>query len=387
MEDVSAYLGLLRNHRRALHKIPELGENVPETCRYVREALVSCLPDEIQSFTGFGLRALFRAEGATRTIAFRADMDALPIREEADVPFRSQREGCMHACGHDGHMANLLALAQWIADHRAEIKVNVVLIFEPAEETTGGAKPLIDAGALRDPQVSRIYGLHLMPDVPKGKIAVCPGPVMASTSELNFVIHGMASHGAMPHLGKDAITAAAHLITLLNSAVARTVDPCREAVITIGRVEAGTQRNILADTARLYGICRTFSDEVYRGLEGQILSICDGVSKAFGVSAQFTRGVYYPCTVNDPEETGRVIRLLGDRYQHAVPRMTADDFSYFQLEVPGVYVFCGCRDEVHQSALHTPSFGFDETALLPGLGLFADLILDASLEEENHGDF
>lgn len=387
MEDVREYLEVLQTYRRALHEIPELGEILTETHRYVREALVSCLPDEIREFAGYGLRAVFRADGAKRTIAFRADMDALPMEEEADVVFRSRHAGCMHACGHDGHMANLLALAHWIADHRDRIKINVVLIFEPAEETTGGAKPLIDAGVLVEPQVSRIYGLHLMPDIPKGNMAVCSGPIMASTSELNFTIRGVSSHGAMPHLGKDAITAAAHLITLLNSAVARTVDPCQEAVITIGRIEAGTQRNILADTAKLFGICRTFSNDVYRGLECQIHSICDGVSKAFGVKVEFERGVYYPCTVNDPLETERVIHILKNLYQPAIPRMTADDFSYYQMEVPGVYVFCGCKDEQHQSALHTPTFGFDESALLPGLGLFASLILDASLEEKQNGHF
>ena len=385
MTDVSNYLDLLRLHRRALHRIPELGEDLPKTSRYLKAALSDCGADEVQSYFGSGLRALFRAKGAKETIAFRADMDALPIEECEGLPFRSEHPGRMHACGHDGHMANLLTLARWIADHRERIRVNVALIFEPAEETDGGAKPMIEEGVLKNPDVGRIYGLHMMPDVPKGKLAVCSGPIMASTSELNFTVLGLASHGATPHLGRDAVTAAAHLITLLNSLVARCVDPCREAVITIGRVEAGVQRNILADTARLYGICRTFSDEVYSSLEKRIAAVCQGVSDAFDVEVNFGRGAYYPCTSTDPGETDRVIRLLGGGVQPAIPKMTADDFSFFQREAPGVYIFCGCMDGRYRSALHTPTFGFDEAALLPGLGLFADLILDASRKEDENG--
>ncbi len=387
MTDVNGYLELLRAHRQALHRIPELSGELPKTHQYIRDALSSCKPDEIKNFAGFGLRALFITQGADKTIAFRADMDALPIREDTGLPFCSEHEGCMHACGHDGHMANLLALARWISDNRESLSVNIALIFEPAEETYGGAKPMIEEGVLHLPDISRIYGIHLMPDVPKGKIAVCSGPIMASTCELNFTVSGIASHGATPHLGRDAISAAAHLITLLNSAVARCVDPCKEAVVTIGRIEAGTQRNILADTAKLYGICRTFSNEVYRNLEKRILSICKGVSEAFSVEVEFGRGAYYPCAVNDPAETERIIRILRDQYIPAVPKMTADDFSFFQQEVPGVYVFCGCQDERYQSALHTPTFGFDEQALLPGLGLFTELILDASREVETNGIF
>ena len=357
MEDAYVYAGLLREHRQALHRIPELGKKLPKTKQYALEVLKSCGPDEILEFPDSGLRALFKSKHASRTIAFRADMDALPILEETDTPFRSQHEGCMHACGHDGHMANLLALARWIADHRNSIRVNVALIFQPAEETTGGAKPLIDAGVLQNPDVSRIYALHLMPDIPKGMLAVCSGPIMASTCELNFTIHGKASHGAAPHLGKDAVTAAAHLILMLNSAVARTVDPREEAVITIGQIEAGTQRNILADTARLFGICRTFSNEVYVGLEKQMLSVCKGISEACGVQVEFGRGVYYPCTVNNKVETERVIRLMGECCMPAIPKMTAEDFSYYLQKIPGAYVFCGCMDEQHKSALHTPVFG------------------------------
>ena len=366
------YADLLRAHRRALHEIPELGDDLPETQAYVLRALQACGPDRIDTY-GSGVRAVFLKEGAGRTVAFRSDMDALPIAEPEGCAFRSRHDGRMHACGHDGHMANLLTLARWIPEHRDAVRNNVVLIFQPAEETTGGAKRLIEAGVLRDPDVQAIYGMHMMPDVPKGRIAVSAGPVMAETCELNFSILGKASHGAAPHLGRDAIAAAAHLVCAIQTVVSRCVDPREEAVITIGKIRAGTQRNIVADTAELEGICRTFSNEVFERLEQRLIHICGGLSDAFGVRATLARGVFYPCTVNDPGETERVVRLLGDVRLPAVPRMTAEDFSYYQLEVPGVFVFCGCRDERYGSDLHTPEFGFGEEALLPGLALFASL--------------
>ena len=367
-------LMLLKMHRRALHQIPELGFEVYKTRQYILDALQAYAPDEICTFAGTGIRTIFRCREAKRTIAFRSDMDALPIAESNAVPYRSKHDGKMHACGHDGHIANLLTLAAWIAENRERIHCNVVLLFEPAEETTGGAKPMIEEGALRDPNVDVIYGMHMMPDVPKGKVAVCPGPIMAQTSELNFTIKGRAAHGAYPHLGRDAVCAMAHLIVLLQTLVARTVDPCKEALITIGKIEAGTQRNVIADCARLEGICRTFSNEVYDGLEKRIYNACAAVEQAFDVQVEFTRGVYYPCTCNDEKETARIIALLGDHYTPAIPRMTAEDFSFYQLEVPGVFVFCGCMDENHNSPLHSSSFDFDEESLFPGFMLFVRIL-------------
>lgn len=371
---ISEYEEIVRKHRRALHKIPEIGFSEHKTHAYLMEQLAKLEPDEIRVFAGTGIRAVFRGNGKGRVIAFRSDIDALPVKEETGCDFASEHEGFMHACGHDGHMAALLTFAQWISDNRQKLADDVVLLFQPAEETIGGAKPMVEQGALENPHVDVVYGMHVMPDVPKGKIATCPGPLMAQTCEMDIIIHGKSAHGATPHLGCDAITAMGHLITLMQTSVARCVDPCQQALVTIGRVHAGDQRNIIANKAVLEGIIRTYSNEVYDGLEKRIRDDLRAVEAAFGVETELIKRVYYPCVNNDAAEVERVRALLGDRFMLAKPKMTAEDFSFYQLSVPGVFVFCGVMDEAHTSPLHASTFDFDETALLPGIALFAGLV-------------
>lgn len=372
--DLSSYLDQLRMHRRALHQIPEIGEQEHKTQAYLMKYLEALAPDDLRIFADTGLRAVFRGNGTGRVVAFRSDIDALPVKEETGCAYASLHEGCMHACGHDGHMANLLTFASYIAQNRSKLIDDVVLLFQPAEETVGGSKRMIDEGALENPHVDVIYGMHLMPDIPKGKVAACAGPIMAQTCEMDFVIHGRSAHGATPHLGRDAITAMGHLLTLFQTTVARSVDPCQQALITIGKVRAGEQRNILASTAQMEGIVRTFSNKVYEGLESRIRADLAGIEAAFDVETEFIKRVYYPCVENDPDEFERVREMLGSRFLQAKPRMTAEDFSYYQLSVPGVFVFCGCMDEKYHAPLHASTFDFDEEALLPGLELFASLV-------------
>lgn len=372
--EAQGYLEQLRAHRRALHRIPEVGEAEHKTHAYLMQALGRLAPDDLRVFAGTGIRAVFRGNGRGRVLAFRADIDALPVREQTGCSFASTHEGVMHACGHDGHMANLLTFAQWLHDHRDRLVDDVVLLFQPAEETVGGAKRMIDEGALENPHADVIYGMHMMPDVPLGKIACCAGPIMAQTCEMDFVIHGKSAHGATPHLGTDAIMAMGHLLTLFQTTVARSVDPCQQALLTIGKVRAGEQRNILADRAEMQGIARTFSNKVYAQLEARIIDDLRGIEAAFGVRTEFIKHVFYPCVENDAAEFERVRAILGGRFLPAKPRMIAEDFSYYQLSVPGVFVFCGCMDETHTAPLHAATFDFDERALLPGLALFASLV-------------
>ena len=374
IEEMKDYLEQLRRHRRALHQIPEIGEEEFKTQAYLLGELELLRPDDLRVFADTGVRAVFRGNGTGRVLAFRSDIDALPVTEETGCSYASKHSGFMHACGHDGHMANLLCFAQWLSEHRAELADDVVLLFQPAEETVGGAKRMIDEGALENPHVDVIYGMHMMPDIPKGKIACCAGPIMAQTCEMDFVIYGKSAHGATPHLGTDAVTAMGHLLTLFQTTVARCVDPCQQALLTIGKVSAGTQRNILAEQAQMEGIVRTFSNKVYEGLEARIRADLQGIEAAFGVTTEFIKRVYYPCVENDPVEFQRVKEVLGDIFMQAKPRMTAEDFSYYQLSVPGVFVFCGCKDDDHQAPLHASTFDFDEEALLPGLALFTQLV-------------
>ena len=372
--EAQRYLDTLRTHRRALHGIPEPGYAEEKTHAYLMEHLRALEPDELRTFAVTGIRAVFRGNGTGRVVAFRADIDALPVTEATGCPFASTHPGYMHACGHDGHMANLLTLAHWLRDHRDTLADDVVLLFQPAEETVGGAKRMIEEGALENPHVDVVYGMHMMPDVPKGKIAACAGPIMAQTSEINFIVRGQAAHGATPHLGTDAITATAHMLTLFQSTVARTVDPSQPAVLTVGKIAGGRQRNILAEEVVMEGIVRTFSNDVYDHLEARIRGDMKAVEMAFGVTTEMDKRVFYPCVNNDEAEFERVKALLGERFVQAKPRTTAEDFSFYQLHVPGVFVFCGCMDEKHSAPLHANTFDFDETALVPGLALFAGLI-------------
>lgn len=372
--EVFGYIDQLRAHRRVLHQIPEIGEKEYKTQAYILNHLKSLRTDDLRVFADTGVRAVFMGNGRGRTVAFRADIDALPVKEETGCCYASSHEGYMHACGHDGHMANLLTFASWLDANKEALIDNVVLLFQPAEETVGGAKRMIDEGALEHPHVDVIYGMHMMPDIPKGKLAACAGPIMAQTCEMDFVIHGRSAHGATPHLGVDAISAMGHLLTLFQTTVARSVDPCQQALITIGKVRAGEQRNILASHAEMEGIVRTFSNKVYEDLEQRIRDDLKGIEASFGVTTEFIKRVYYPCVENDEAEFERVKAAAADRFMQAKPRMTAEDFSYYQLSVPGVFVFCGCGDEEHQAPLHASAFDFDEEALLPGLALFASLV-------------
>ncbi|MBQ7886470.1 MAG: amidohydrolase [Clostridia bacterium] len=374
IDEMRVYLDQLRRHRQALHRIPEVGENEFKTQAYLLGQLEALKPDDLRIFADTGVRAVFRGNGQGRVLAFRSDIDALPVKEETGCSYASEHPGFMHACGHDGHMANLLVFAQWLSEHKEALIDDVVLLFQPAEETVGGAKRMIDEGALENPHVDVIYGMHMMPDVPKGKISCCAGPIMAQTCEMDFVIHGKSAHGATPHLGTDAITAMGHLLALFQTTVARCVDPCQQALLTIGKVSAGTQRNILAERAQMEGIVRTFSNKVYEGLEERIRADLKGIEAAFGVTTEFIKRVYYPCVDNDPSEFERVREILGDAFVQEKPRMTAEDFSYYQLSVPGVFVFCGCMDEAHKAPLHASTFDFDEESLLPGLALFTELV-------------
>lgn len=374
IDEMRVYLDQLKEHRRALHRIPEVGESEYKTQTYLMRQLEKNRPDDLRVFADTGIRAVFKGNGQGRVVAFRSDIDALPVTEETGCSYASEHPGYMHACGHDGHMANLLVFAQWLSEHRDVLVDDVVLLFQPAEETVGGADRMVREGALENPHVDVIYGMHMMPDVPKGKISTCAGPLMAQTCEMDFIIHGKSAHGATPHLGTDVITAMGHLLTLFQTTVARCVDPCKQALLTIGKVSAGTQRNIIANQAKLEGIVRTLSNQVYENLEERIRADLQGIDAAFGVQTEFIKRVYYPCVENDPAEFERVKAILGDTFVQEKPRMTAEDFSFYQLSVPGVFVFCGCMDEMHHAPLHASTFDFDEEALLPGLALFAALV-------------
>lgn len=366
--EISSFKQEITEIRRKLHEIPEIAYGEFKTKDFILKYLQSLQPDRIDQIANTGVKAVFYAPSAKNTVAFRADIDALPVPEENECGFKSRHEGVMHACGHDGHMAMLLMLGKYISTKRKSLKKHVVLLFQPAEETTGGAEMMIADGALQNPAVDEIYGMHLWPDIPAGKIGLKSGAVMARMCDLNIEISGRGAHGAKPHLGIDAIVAAGQLIGMLQTVISRSLDPYERAVITVGRIEGGTARNIIPEKVTLEGTIRTFKDSVFENARSRIEDLLKGLETAFGVETRYFETMSYPPVVNSEELTEKAARLFDKEDLFAVkPIMISEDFSYFQQKVPGLYIFLGIADKTHSEPLHSSTFDFDEQVLLYGV--------------------
>jgi amidohydrolase len=373
-EEAQSLLEELKRVRRELHRIPETAYTERQTGDYIVRYLEKLKPDKIERMAETGVRAVFMAERPEKTLAFRADMDALPIPEETACAFASQHEGAMHACGHDAHMAMVLCLASLISGHRENLKHNIVLLFQPAEETIGGAAAMIKEGALKDPDVDEIYGMHLWPDIEAGRIGLKAGAVMARMCDLNIEISGRGAHGAKPHLGIDALVAAAHFINMLQTIVSRSVDPYERAVITVGKIEGGTARNVICEKVRMEGTIRTFKDSVFENAKNRMQDILRGLETAFGVETEYTESMDYPPVVNPEALVSKAQGILdGADVAQVKPIMVSEDFSYFQRAVPGLFLFLGVADESHREPLHSSTFDFDERVMLNGLEAFKRL--------------
>lgn len=362
--------------RQALHRIPETGFDLFKTHAFVMEQLESCGPDRLETLATTGIKAVFLSPGAQETIALRADMDGIPTSELTEAPYASTHPGSMHGCGHDGHMTMLLLAARLIRANREKLTKNVVLLFQPAEEGKGGARIMIQEGALEHPHVDRIYGMHVWPTVTAGKVGVRWGPMMAQTCEFDMLVHGKSAHGASPQMGVDAIVCAAELITVLQTAITRNVDPHQDVLLTIGKIQGGVAHNVIADEVKLSGTLRVFSPAVYDQLRQRVGSMVQGLSMATGAKFEFKELMHYPC-VNNPRP------LVEDFYTYldsmedvelVEPVMAAEDFAYYQQSIPGLFVFLGIQAGKNQQPLHNCKFDFDEENLLLGVELYARLI-------------
>ena len=362
--------------RRSLHAQPELGTKEEKTHDFLARELEHLGVDELHTYYGTGLRAVIRAKAPARTLAFRADMDALPISEQTGRDFASQTPGVMHACGHDGHMAALLGLAQLIQALGRPQDANVVLLFQPDEEGEGGAARMIAQGALKDPDVDEVYGFHLMPDLQEGLVAVSQGPMMALTNEFDIKITGASAHGATPHMGADALTAAAYLITQMQTIVSRRVDPGQMAALTIGRMEAGQVRNALAAQAHLEGIMRAYDERTHDKMRATIREMLAGLEKSFDVKTAYIQKCYYPPVINPAPNARKIREAAGKRAVEATPKLTAEDFSFYQQAVPGAYFFLGTRsgEKGFLAPLHAPRFDFDEAVLQVAQAVYLRLL-------------
>ncbi len=362
--------------RRQLHRDPELSFHEQRTSQFVADTLAGFGGLEVSRPTPTSVVARLVGEAKGRVLAMRADMDALPIHEANDHAFVSRTPGVMHACGHDGHTAMLLGAARVLAARRDQLHGEVRFIFQHAEELPpGGAQEMVDAGVLDG--VDLVIGAHLWLPLPFGEVSVKSGPLMASPDNFRIVIEGAGGHAAMPHITVDSIAVAAQVITNLQHVVARAVDPLASAVVSVTRIAGGTAYNVIPGSVELEGTVRTFDPALRDRVPELMERVIAGVTAAHGARYQFRVERGYHPVVNSDEATDllrrAVTRALGrDALSEAVPTMGGEDFSAYQLKVPGAFFFIGARNEeqgiVHPH--HHERFDLDERALDYGTRIF-----------------
>jgi amidohydrolase len=365
--------------RRDFHQHPELNYAVHRTAGLVAERLRAFGCDEVA--TGIGQTGVVgvirgRTGGSGRVVGLRADMDALPIEEATAVPYRSTVPGKMHACGHDGHTAMLLGAAKYLAETR-NFDGTAVVIFQPAEEGGAGGAAMVRDGLMERFGVQEVYGLHNKPGLPLGSFAIRPGPIMAAADRFSIAIEGRGGHAAQPQECIDTVLVAAHVITALQSIVARNADPVGSAVISVTTMRAGDAFNVIPQTATLTGTVRTLAEPLRALCEERIGAVASGIAAAFGARARTTYDRGYPVTDNHPEQAAFMADIAAevagaDGIDRAVdPMMGAEDFSYMLERRPGAYIFLGTGEG---AGLHHPAYDFNDAAAPYGVSLWARLI-------------
>jgi amidohydrolase len=363
----------LESLRRDFHRHPELAFNEVRTAAIVAEHLSSAGLRVRTGVATTGVVGILAGGRPGPTVLVRADIDGLPINEATGAVYASERPGVMHACGHDGHTAVAVVVAELLAVRRADMPGTLVFAFQPAEEVAGGAQPMIDAGIMSDPPVDAVVGLHLWNDLPVGTVAVRQGPAFASMDEIVIHVEGRGGHGAIPHKAADPIVAAAHIVCALQTIVSRETSPLESAVVTIGTIHAGTAFNIIPTGVEMRGTVRAFSDEVRDRTLRRIGEIAAGTAVALGTTATLDVRVGCPVVVNDAAVTDAVrsvaVQAVGDgSVVEMTPTMGSDDVAYFLQRAPGCYFLVGSSNRARKldGAHHHPSFDFDEDALVVG---------------------
>lgn len=337
----------VRGIRREIHQHPELSEQESRTSRLVSERLSDLGIEYTSGIAGHGVVGVIRGRNPMHAVGIRADMDALPIAELTDLPFRSVNEGVMHACGHDLHTAILIGSAMILSRMKEMLPGSVKLFFQPAEETIGGARQMIEAGCLAKPAVSSVIGLHVDPTLSVGAVELIPGPVNAASCEFTAKVTGIASHGAHPDQGIDALLPACAMVTSLQSIITRQMDPAEPALITVGKFSGGTKANTLADVVTFTGIIRTLSLSKREFVKQSLQRVCERTAEAFGASCELIFNDSYPPLIND----GRLYDIMKRVAEKTLgaehvrigrrPSLGSDDFAYFCHQARGLYFNIG----------------------------------------------
>lgn len=370
--------------RRDLHVHPETAFAEHRTASIVAERLRRLGYAVHEGIGRTGVVGVLTGARPGRTVMLRADMDALPVAEENEHSYRSQIQGVMHACGHDGHVAILLGAAALVAARREELAGTLCLVFQPAEEGAGGAKAMLDDGLFERFGIERAYGLHLSTKYPTGVLGFRAGPMYASRDSIEIDILGVGGHGSAPHDAVDPIYAAASFITSVQQVISRQIDPLEPAVVTIGSIHAGTIHNVIPRTCRMLGTVRAFSEGVRDAMAERIERVLRSCCDASGAEYRFTYFDRYPVTSNDPDQTqyagGLARATFGDaRVVEATQLMGAEDFSFYAQRVPACFYTLGCRGGPETSRPHHSSlFDFDEACLPTGVAMMTALALDAA---------
>ena len=376
---VAAIADEIAGWRRDFHEHPELRYEERRTARKVAETLKTVGVDEIA--TGIGRTGVVgvirgRSDRSGRVIGLRADMDALPIEEATDVPYRSKTPGVMHACGHDGHTAMLLGAAKYLAETR-NFDGTAVVIFQPAEEGGAGAKAMIEDGLLDRWNIQEVYGMHNLPGLPIGQFAIRPGPLMAAADRIRIEVEGRGAHAARPHESVDTVLVACAIVQAVQSIVSRNVDPLDAAVVSITMVQAGFTDNVIPQTALLVGTARTLRPEIRDLVERRLREIVEGTAALHGAQAKLTYLRDYPVVVNHARETSFAAKvateIVGqDKVEtNILPIMGGEDFAFMLNRRPGAFIFAGNGDS---AGLHNPAYNFNDDLIPVGVSYWARLV-------------
>ena len=368
--------------RRELHRNPELGLEEFDTAGLIERELTALGVDYERWDTA--VVGLIQGEQDGPTVALRADIDALPIQEETGLPFASTRPGRMHACGHDAHTTILLGAARWLKENQSVLKGKVKLLFQPAEETVGGAATMVERGCLENPRVDHVFGLHVMPYLPVGRLETRRGALNGCSTTLDITIRGRGGHAAYPETGIDTVLIASHVVVGLNHLVARYVSPLESAVITVGTIRGGSTSNVIAEEVRLSATLRATTDAIRDTLVERVRSVVEWVSAAYGGTGEMEVSYGYAALVNDDEAVERVEAvsrvLLGEGalLWKEKPSMGVEDFSFFTRDAPGAFFHIGCAVPGGENApLHSPRFVLNEDCLAVGASMHVGLVLHA----------